>query len=233
MQEKIKGLFIEKTAAVIEMATQYALLSNAVSLAQERYTDMRENIILSTLGGIPQEFRSEFEIDVQFKKEDLVEKYRNELVFLNFKNFFTTIVAEIDYLFENLYRILLEKSGIEEKEIEKAIRNLWTNNNVYHYLIAYEGFDLENNTDFKKLFFHYLQIRIVRHALIHSNGNLTVKQATLIQQYNVEIGDENFNFLETKIFSDNAVVIDFDNACNLRRYCIDFVCLLSGYFLEE
>ena len=81
MQEKIKSLFMEKTAAVIEMATQYALLSNAVSLAQERYTDMRENIILSTLGGIPLEFRSEFEIDVQFTKEDLVEKYRNDLVF--------------------------------------------------------------------------------------------------------------------------------------------------------
>ncbi|MGJ1262158.1 hypothetical protein [Sphingobacterium spiritivorum] len=233
MQERIKSLFVERTATIIEMATQYALLSNAVSLAQERYTDMKEDIILSTLGGIPREFRSKFEIDVQFKKEDLIEKYQNELVFLNFKNFFTTTVAEIDYLFEDLYRILLEESGIEEGEIEKAIRNLWTNNNVYNYLINYKGFDLENNTNFKKLFFHYLQIRIVRHALVHSNGNLNVKQTTLIQQFNEQIGGANFNFLKTKIFSDNAIVIDFDNACNLRRYCIDFVCLLSGYFLAE
>jgi len=232
MEEKIYKLLIEKSIRIINNATQYALFSNALTVAKERYLNLDQNIVLSTMGGIPRELLSKFEIDIRLTKEELVEVYGKDLVELNFKNFFINTIAEIDYIFEDIFRIILENDNYEDGKIEKEIRNLWANNNFYNYLIDKDYFGLKNNLEFKKLFFHYLQIRIVRHALIHTDGILNERQVKHIEQLNNEVGDQNFVFLRTRLFSENNIIIDFENGCNLRRYCIDFVSLLIGHLKQ-
>lgn len=67
-------------AKIVGNYSDNALLINACYVAADRYQTLTETNGLSTVQGIPEDLRLDQEIDVQYKNEELVERYTDEVL---------------------------------------------------------------------------------------------------------------------------------------------------------
>jgi hypothetical protein len=129
----ILSLAIAKT---VNNYSENALLINSCFIAVDRYKTITTTTGLSTTQNIPLELKLDSEIDVQYSNEDLINKYSTDVQKIIFQNYIVVSISLVDAMLEDLYEFFIkyDDSSISDAEIEKKIRNSWTNNNLVTFL---------------------------------------------------------------------------------------------------
>lgn len=174
-------------AKIVNNYSENALLINSCFVAADRYQSITGTTGLSTTVNIPQELRLDNEIDVQYTNEDLVKKYGLDVQNIVFQNYIIASVSLVDATLEDLYEHFLKvyTPAISDTELEKQIRNAWTNDNLLSFLTDTTKTNLhrpnDKQTEFSEAFMRYSELRIVRHTLLHTNGKLSDKNYQKLQ----------------------------------------------------
>lgn len=168
-------------AKIVNNYSENALLINSCFVAADRYRAITRTSGLSTTVNIPIELRLDNEIDVQYSNEDLVRKYNKDVQNIVFQNYIIASVSLVDAVLEDLYEHLIKvyTPAITDAELEKKIRNAWTNNNLLTFLTNPGWINLKRPIDkqieLTEVFMRYSELRILRHSLLHTNGKLSDK----------------------------------------------------------
>lgn len=229
-------------AKIIGNYTDYALSINACDIAAKRYESLTEPIVLSTTQNIPNELRLDsFEMDVQFKNEELVKKYRTESLIKIFENYLIRSISVVDGILEDLFEIILKnEENLDDSQIEKNISNAWRNDNLKNYLTNPNGLNLKKpngmNMSFGETFTRYLELRIVRHAIIHTNGTLTEKDYNRLKEFEGKTPDERKNMAlvnSSLINDDKKIILSLHKMLAIRQYLDRFLMYLFNSFQQE
>ena len=137
MKEQAIEILSIGIAQIIKDYTENALLINACFVCKDRYETIKNFHQLCTTRNIPDELRLDYEIEVVYSKEELVEKYSSDLLFLIYNNYVTSTVSKVDATLEDMYEIFLrtQTPTLNDQELEKIIRNAWTNDNMLNFFI--------------------------------------------------------------------------------------------------
>lgn len=229
-------------AKIIGNYTDYALLINACDIAAKRYETIKEPIVLSTTQNIPNELRLDsFEMDVQFKNEELVKEYRTDILIKIFENYLIRSISVVDGILEDLYEIILKnEENLEDSEIEKNISNAWRNDNLKNYLTNPNGLNLKQpngiNISFDETFIRYLELRIIRHAIIHTNGILTEKDYNRLKEFEEKTPDERkyMALINSSLINDEKkIILSLNKMLAIRQYLDRFLKYFYNSFQQE
>ncbi len=229
-------------AKIIGNYTDYALLINACDIAAKRYESITEPIVLSTTQNIPNELRLDsFEMDVQFKNEELVKEYRTDILIKIFENYLIRSISVVDGILEDLFEIILKnEENLDDSEIEKNISNAWRNDNLKNYLTNPNGLNLKKpngmNMSFDETFIRYLELRIIRHAIIHTNGVLTEKDYNRLKEFEEKTPDERKNMAiinSSLINGDKKIILSLNKMLAIRQYLDRFLMYFFNSFQQE
>jgi hypothetical protein len=225
-------------AKIIGNYTDYALLINACDVASKRYKNITGTSGLSTTQNIPQHLRLDgFEMDLQYTNEELVEKYRTDILNRVCENYLIRSISVVDGILEDLYEIVLKiEDNLDDNEIEKCVSNAWRNDNLKNYLINPNGLNLKEpngmKMTFEETFIRYLELRIIRHAIIHSNGILTEKDYKRLKEYEENTPDERkaMALINTPLIdSEKKIILNLNHLLAIRQYLHRFLM----YFLNS
>jgi hypothetical protein len=222
-------------AEIVSNYTDNALLINSCFVAADRYRTIKGTDGLSTTKNIPTELRLDNEIDVQFTNEDLVKKYGLDIQNVVFKNYIIASVSLVDATLEDLYEhfIRVHNTSIAELDLEKQIRNAWTNDNMLTFLTDPAKTNLkkpsDKQMDFKEAFMRYSELRIVRHTLLHTNGKLSDKNFQKLQDNlsNTPVERKKFALANAPLFSaDRKITLTVNHVLSIRQYLDRFLMYL-------
>ena len=219
-------------AKIIGNYTDYALLINACDIASKRYETIIGTTGLSTTQNIPAALRLDsFELDVQFTNQELVKEYKTDILNTVFENYLIRSISVVDGILEDLYEIILKfEENIGDVELEKRLSNAWRNDNLLNYLINPNGLNLKKpngmKMDFNEAFIRYLELRIIRHAIIHTNGILTEKDYKRLKEYEEKTPDErkylaiiNVNLIN----AERKIILNLNYLLAIRQYLDRFL----------
>jgi hypothetical protein len=219
-------------AKIVSNYTDNALLINSCFVAADRYRTLKETDGLSTNKNIPFELRLDNEIDVQFTNKDLVGKYNSDIQNVVFRNYIIASVSLVDASLEDLYEHFLkvDNPSITDIELEKQIRNAWTNDNMLKFLTDSAKTNLKRPSDkqmeFDEAFMRYSELRIVRHTLLHTNGKLSDKNFQKLQS-NLSLTPverRNFALANAPLFdADRNIVLSINHILSIRQYLDRFL----------
>ena len=230
---------ISKTIGIY---TDYALILNACDVASKRYETIKETTGLSTTTNIPKELRLDgFEIDIQFTNKELIKEYKTDILNKVFENYLIRSISVVDGILEDLYEILLRnEDNLDDAEIEKRISNAWRNDNLKNYLINPNGLNLKKpngmKMDFEETFIRYLELRIIRHSIIHTNGILTEKDFNRLKGYEEKtINERKFMALINTplINTERKIILSLNSLLAIRQYIHRFLMYFSKSFTQE
>lgn len=216
--------------------TENALLLNACFIAAGRYQNITGTTGLSTTVNIPIELRLDNEIDVQYSNVELVKKYSADVQGIVLKNFIIVSVSHVDATLEDLYEHFLKiyEPLLTEPELDKRIRNAWTNDSLVNFLSEATGANLKRpvnlQTEFPEAFMRYSELRIIRHTLLHTEGKLSVKNYQKLQSNlaNTPVLRQNFAILNGPIVNLNReIVLTINTILSIRQYLDRFIGYLS------
>lgn len=240
--ERCKNVLNKYHSRIIQLYTNYALLLNACDVARKRYDNLEENITLSTTCNIPIKFRKAFEVDYTFYKDELVVKYKSDILDVLISNFIGELISVFDACLEEMYEEILKEQGESEGEINNKVRNSWRNDTIIDYFI--------NTLSIKKpkgklttptlAFNLYKELREFRHAIIHNDGVLSEKNKKNLSKLEEEsiknAEEEGLNkdsmlnmyklfresgFIKSDVFKPNVNIIYF-----LRYWILDEIAYL-------
>jgi len=230
--EKVSDVFQQYFIKVIEDYKETALLINACFVSKDRYEQKKKILALSTIGGIPLEYRfPSVDIDRRIGREQLVSLYRNEIPMKVATNYLITTVATLDAAMEDVYEVLLiERSGINEQEAHQRVSQLW------RFFMEY----LKNDLKLKKPNGHKYDVdaylntytiwRNIRHALLHNRGVLSEKNRRIISEIDQMIPEENRVMGSPLIKADGTITLDLSTIYILRFWCLSFITYMQGAF---
>lgn len=219
-------------AKIVGNYTDYALLINACDVASKRYDTLTGTDGLSTTHNIPFDLRLDsFEMDVQFTNKELVKKYKTDMLNKLFENYLIHSISVVDGILEDLYEIILKnEDNLDDDEIEKRISNAWRNDNLQNYLINPDGINLQKpkgmNMNFDETFLRYLELRIIRHSIIHTNGKLTTKDFDRLTVYSEKTPEERKYMTIVNsglINTDREIVLSLNRLLAIRQYLDRFL----------
>ena len=221
---------------LIDNYTVNALLLNACDVARKRYA-LIPQVILSTTVNIPLPLRLEMEMDMQFTGTELVQEYQSNAVEAVFSNYLVTAVSKTDAVIEDLYEVLVKADtpGISDAALEKTIRDAWTNNNMLNYFTNPNGLNLKKpddlNTEFDEAFMRYLELRLVRHSVLHTNAILSVKNKAKLEEFHARTPKErqHFALLNAPFFDkDGKITLSLNTILSFRQYLYRFMMYLRS-----
>jgi hypothetical protein len=222
-------------AKIVNNYSENALLINACCVAADRYQSIRGTTGLSTTMNIPEELRLDNEIDVQYTNEDLVRKYSSDVQNIVFQNYIIAAVSLVDAMLEDLYEYFIKvyTPAIIETELEKQIRNAWTNDNLLTFLTdpARTNLKKPNNkkTEFSEAFVRYSELRIIRHSLLHTNGKLSDRNYQKFQDNLANTPNErkHFAMANSPLFNaDRQITLSLNHILSIRQYLDRFLMYL-------
>ena len=225
-------------AKIIGNYADYALLINACDVSSKRYETITGTSGLSTTQNIPQHLRLDgFEMDLQFTNEELVEKYKTDILNRVCENYLIRSISVVDGILEDLYEIILKiEDNLEDNQIEKCVSNAWRNDNLKNYLTNPDGLNLKEpngmKMTFEETFIRYLELRIIRHAIIHSNGILTEKDYKRLKEYEEKTPVERKPMAlinSPLIDGEKKIVLNINHLLAIRQYLDRFLM----YFLSS
>lgn len=238
MKPESKDLALEHIALgiakIVNNYSEYAILINACDVAANRYADKigkNETTHLSTTEKIPQMLRLDGEIDVIYSNEDLVDVYRGKVLQKVFENYIIASVSVVDGILEDLYEIFLrhEETGLSEDEIERRVNSSWRNDTLLNYLINPQGLNLQKpnhlNMNYRETFIRYYEFRLLRHAIVHTEGKITDKDYARLQNYEQETPAERkqMSLINTPMLDGRNVVLTLNHILSIRQYLDRFL----------
>lgn len=230
--KSILGIGIMK---ITKNYSENALLINACHVAVDRYKNLTATTGLSTTQNIPPELRLHFEVDAQYTNEDLVSKYSSDVQNIIFGNYIIVSISIVDAILEDLYEFFLRRESplYTDEMIEQKIRNAWKNNNLVEYLSDTESINLKrppkNETEFEEAFWRYSELRIIRHSILHTNGEISAKNLKKLQEYADKTPDERkpFCIINSLLFDENRkIVLSVYHVLSIRKYLDNFLMYL-------
>lgn len=227
---------------IVNNYSENALLINSCFIAIDRYKTITNTIGLSTTKNILSELRLDFEIDVQYSNEDLVNKYTIDVQNIIFQNYIVVSISLVDAMLEDLYEFFIkyDDSNILDTEIENRIRNSWMNNNLVTFLSNPNKINLQKpinmKTEFKEAFIRYSELRIIRHSILHTNGRISDKNFKKLQSYENETPQErkHFAMINSPLFNeDKEIILTINHVSSIRKYLNDFLMYLYKSISEK
>lgn len=219
-------------AKIVNNYSEYALLINACDVAARRYADKKDTSHLSTTQNIPFELRLDHEIEVRYSNENLVKAYKGDVLNKVLENYLIASISVVDGILEDLYEIFLrfEESGLTEQEIEKRVNSSWRNDSLLKYLTNPEGLNLKEPNGFKmkyrETFIRYYELRIIRHAIIHTSGILTETDYSRLQGFANETDDERkqIALINSPLINKNKKIeLSINRILSIRQYLDRFL----------
>lgn len=229
---KAKEILRLGIADIIQNYTENALLINACFVSSKRYEALTNTSRLSTTQNIPAKLRLDQEIDYQFTNNELATKYKGDVPEVIFRNYVVISISLVDAILEDLYELFLTnlEQGIPDNEIEKKVRNAWTNDNIINYFIAENKVGLKKPTDmstpFVESFMRYKELRIIRHSLLHSNGIIGQKNMNTLNEYldNTPAERKCFAIVASPMIENgNRVTLSINTTLSIRQYLHRFL----------
>lgn len=219
---------------IINNYSENALLINSCFVAAERYRTILDTTAISTTNNIPVELRLDIENDVQYTNEDLVRKYSLDVQNIVFQNYIIASVSTVDAILENLYEhfIKVYTPAITDAELEKQIRNAWTNDNLLTFLSNPKLTNLkrphDKESEFAEAFMRYSELRILRHTLLHSNGKLSEKNHQKLQDNlaNTPNDRKHFALANSPFFDVDRIIFSINHILSIRQYLDRFLMYL-------
>lgn len=229
-------------AKIVNNYSENALLINSCFVSADRYRTITGTTGLSTTVNIPVELRLDNEIEVQYTNEDLVRKYSLDVQNIVFQNYIIASVSLVDAILEDLYEhfIKVYTPAITDTELEKQIRNAWTNDNLLNFLTNPTSTNLQRpndkQTEFRESFMRYSELRIVRHSLLHTNGKLSDKNHQKLQENLANTPDDrkHFALANSPLFNANReIVLSINHILSIRQYLDRFLMYLYNSINER
>lgn len=230
---KIKAIEIidEGMLKTIENYTNNALLINSCFNSVEKYCTLDGDRILSTTDGIPPELKLDAEIDCVFKFSNLTKKYKDELQSVVFENYVITSISVTDAIFEKLFEYFFRyfNASSSDEFIADKVRNAWTNNSLIDFLTNPSTCDLKKPSrlkiEFSEAFFRYLELRIIRHSLVHSNGQVSEKNMIKLEKLKEEtpLVRQNFCIVNSGIIDSYKIVLNTSSILMIRKYLYTYL----------
>jgi hypothetical protein len=214
-------------AKIVGNYSEYALLINACDVSANRYENKTDSTHLSTTQNIPVQLRLDNEIEVTYSNENLVKAYKNKVLTRVLENYIIASVSLVDGILEDLYEILLtsEQPELSESEIDKKVNSSWRNDTLLKYLTNVDGLDLKEPNGFKMMyreaFIRYYELRIIRHAIVHSSGKITDKDYARLESYENETANERKHMTIIKsplINADKEIILSINHILSVRKY---------------
>jgi hypothetical protein len=206
-----------------------ALLLNACEICYDFYSIREENIGLLTAGNIPPEYRLPLEMLTPYDKKKLMEQYAKELPIKIVKDYLITTISTLDGLIEDIYEVVLmnQERDKTEEQIKKMVR--WGEgflpNDLLDRLPKLKEHKNPKGYTLRNFFDVYEILRQLRHALIHTKGELKRKHLRKIAQLEENI-PESARISNTEIIKDNKVNLMPATAYILRFWVYNFVSFL-------
>jgi hypothetical protein len=229
---KVTEIFQRYHLRVIEDYTRTALQINACVIAQKRYIETMEVVALSTIGGIPLEYRLSLDIDRQLGREHLIDLYGTSIPRKITESYLITTIATLDAIFEDVFEVLLiERSGLNENEVNNKIQSL------FRFIFDYLRQDLRLRKPAKSQFevdayIDTYQIwRYLRHSIVHNSGYLSDKNLRQIREIEQQIPIES-RILNSSMINGREIVLDIFTIYSLRHWCLSFVSYMTFAFEE-
>ena len=230
---KIRDILLAGSVVIMRNYTKTVLLINSCHLAIERYQNMEEEIHLSTTANIPEPLRLQPEYELTLEKEDLVEKYQNEVQKQLYVQYVTNSVSVVDGIFEDIYEVLLQEfeEGITEQQITNKLRSAWAQNNLINYFLEKTQIQDSEQTHLriKEAFDRYLEYRIIRHALVHNKGILSDKHIRQLDELydNADDISKERSMRNSPFYANKEVSLNINILLGIRKYLYSNV----SYFL--
>ncbi len=219
-------------AKIVGNYSEYALLINACDVSANRYENKTDSTHLSTTQNIPPALRLDHEIEVTYSNENLVKAYKNDVLKKVLENYIIASVSLVDGILEDLYEILLksEQSELSESEIEKKVNSSWRNDSLLKYLTDEDALNLKEpngfEMEYRETFIRYYELRIIRHAIVHSSGKITDRDYARLQSYENETVNERKGMAIIKsplINGDNEIILTINHILSIRKYLDRFL----------
>lgn len=221
----------------LQLYSDIAILFNACDIAVKRYETKEDFVSLSTILNMPTEFWIETEVDIRFSRDELLDKYRTDLIEMLCVDYLIRAVTLLDACFEDLYEELLPLYNSEhtEKTIDKLVRNAWTNDNLRNFFVN----DLQLKTptgkisSFSMILDRYEELREIRHAVVHNNGILSEKhlrKLTRISENLPESIRESSSFARAYFIDSGKVKLDIFVVYLLRKWLSEMTSFLVSIF---
>lgn len=227
-----KEIVSQGIAKIVRNYTGNALLINACFVASDRYKSLDGTSGLSTISGIPAPLRLDNEIDVIFTNQELEEKYKTDSVSLVCRNYLIFSISVVDAVLEDAYEVFIREleKGISDADIEKKVRAAWTNDNLINYFCDKNKVGLKKpegmKTELPEAFMRYKELRIIRHALVHSDGVISDKNLSQLKSFKESTPDERkgMALLGSPIINDkNEVFVSINVILSVRQYLDRFL----------
>jgi hypothetical protein len=214
---------------IIQSYTMVALLTNACALAAERYV-ANPNVLLLTTDKIPPPFRLDLELDVTYHSSELVEKYQNDVLDVVLKNYYVVSISIIDAVLEDLYELFIQsiEPELSELEVRKKIRNAWANDQLLDYFISRVGLAIssEGNATYRELFTRYKELRVIRHALVHSKGKISPRDLNLLREFEQLTPEprKQFAIINSPLIENgDTVAFTVERILTIRKFLFTFI----------
>lgn len=233
IKEELKHLIILGELKIIENYNKTALLINACDVSKKRYKKMKGEMFLSTTQNIPSALRLAMEIDTQFGKDELVEKYENELIESICESYIVSSISIIDGILEDMYEVLLKGEAIQysDKQLENKVRQAWANDNMINYFDTKFNKPEKYEMELNEAFMRYKELRVIRHSLVHSNGVITSKNLKKLEEYlnSTPRERQTYAILNSKFYDDqDKIILNVHVLLSIRMYIFKF----SSYLLN-
>lgn len=232
LKQKAKQIIGFGIAKIVGNYSDNALLINACYVASDRYKTLTGTNGLSTTQGIPDDLRLDQEIDVQYKNEELVERYTDEVLQVILRNYVVVSVSIVDAALEELYELFLKhyEDNISDNDAEKKVRSAWSNDNLISYFEDPDKANLSSPAEFEQgfveSFMRYKELRIVRHTLVHSNGALSERNRQQLLKYQEETPEarKGAALIDSPIIGENGdILLTINIILSIRQYLDRFL----------
>ncbi|UOQ85681.1 hypothetical protein [Gracilibacillus salinarum] len=233
-KEKVNNLLIDADIKLIEKYKAVALLVNSSVVAQERYINSEHITALSLIGGIPNHYRFNIEMDHQLGRERLINEYQTSIPKNIAEFYLITIVSSFDILLQEIYKILLEERELYDREIvEEKVSSAWYYKNLPDYFQRELKLKKPSKSKFKfqDYFNTYNILRQMRHSLVHTDGKLSDKQYYNIDKIEKKIPEE-ASVLNSHLIDGREIIFDMETIAWLRFWSHSFISTLIVSFEE-
>jgi len=232
LKDKAKEILKFGIAKIVKNYTKTALLINACYVSADRYATLTSTDRLSTTQNIPMPLRLDTEIDYQYTNEELVNEYKTNVLDVILKNYVVMSISLVDAILEDIYELFLSsfEAGISDTELSKRVRSAWANDNILNYFVSEDKANLKKpddmNTPFKESFMRYKELRLIRHALVHSDGVINQKNLDALAEYKELTPNERKSFAlidSPMIQNGNKVSLSINMILSIRQYLHRFL----------
>jgi hypothetical protein len=222
--KKIKNKLTIGTFDILNGYTNIALIIHANGIALEKYKNSNSNIRLLTTNNIPLDCRLNIEIENSLGKNELIDKYENQILNQILESYVINSVSLTDAIFEEIYEILLNEyePTLSSQTIDSKLKSAWSNYNLINYYV--DKTNIQDSTKehlkIKETFYRYLEYRIVRNSIVHTKGVFSSKHINLIDNLyeKFDTSDKIKSIKNTPFYHNKKVELDIYTILQIRKY---------------